>query len=447
MPEIKAQLVPYGMVTPGFEAVYTQKKPLTQIELADEYPSRIFTDASGNTVEKWSLWTWLRKEDDWDAEIQYINQLQKALGPINDEIRQIRAHIASLVLCDSGVPVTLDELLDAIGSGKLKEPSFHNGCWMGGMWWSTKTSQPSHQESMRTIDTVLKGYLVDKKAEYFIQMLPHAVGFIHRTFNWLGPQNELTHVQKLMLQRMLLCFDYFTQVTGTLGSAYTSKELQLGEKVLKNCFQEGGEGTRLDEEISKLAKLPRIFPIYRSEFQQNLDQIKDPQKRDLYKVCCHIAHGICTLSDCHHNAFRNIENWIYGIGTGKWGIPARKAGTERKRLGQLFFGYVLALDTWLMNKPMQFVLLDLGHIDLGFDPKNEIIRVYAYLGEERSQVKKWLAASLWYTLMYHPLYGNPAGLAMRHQDIMQQALAKGIKVREWMDSVLFRQNFDYMPKD
>ena len=89
-----------------------------------------------------------------------------------------------------------------------------------------------------------------------------------------------------------------------------------------------------------------------------------------------------------------------------------------------------------MNKPMQFVLLDLGHVDLGFDPKNEILRVYAYLGEERNDLKEWLAASLWYTLMYHPLYGNPAGLALRHQDIIQQALEKGIKVREWIDSVL-----------
>ena len=436
MPKNKARLVPYEMVTLGFEAVYTQKKPLTQIELADEYPSRIFTDATGKTIEKWSLWTWLRKEDEWDEEIKHINKMQKALGPLQDEIRQIRAHIASLVLCDSGVPVTIDELLDAIGSSRLKEPSFHNGCWMGGMWWSTKTSQPFHQESMRTIDTVLKGYLAGKTAEYFIEMFPNAVGFIHRTFNWLGPLNELTHVQKLMLQRMLLCFDYFTQVTGTLGSAYTGEELQLGEKVMKNCFQEGGEGVRLDEEISKHADLPRIFPIYRSEYQQNLDQIKDTQKRDLYKVCCHIAHGICTLSDCHHNAFRNIENWIYGIGIGKWGIPGRKAGTERKRLGQLFFGDVLALDKWLMNKPMQFVLLDLGHVDLGFDPKNEILRVYAYLGEERNDLKEWLAASLWYTLMYHPLYGNPAGLALRHQDIIQQALEKGIKVREWIDSVL-----------
>jgi hypothetical protein len=75
---------------------------------------------------------------------------------------------------------------------------------------------------------------------------------------------------------------------------------------------------------------------------------------------------------------------------------------ERERLGRLLFGYVLGLDQWLKGTPMQFLLLDLGHVDLGFDPKNEILRVYAYLGEERTALKEWLAACLWY-LMYASL--------------------------------------------
>ena len=116
------------------------------------------------------------------------------------------------------------------------------------------------------------------------------------------------------------------------------------------------------------------------------------------------------MSDCHHNTFRHIEKWIHGIGTGLWDIPTRKPGTERERVGRLLFGYVLGIDKWLMGKPMQFLLLDLGHMDLGFDPRNEIIRVYANLGDKRTAVKQWLAACIWYTLCYHPLDGNPAGL-------------------------------------
>jgi len=58
----------------------------------------------------------------------------------------------------------------------------------------------------------------------------------------------------------------------------------------------------------------------------------------------------------------------------------------------------------LLGIPLQFVLLDLGHIDVRFDPKNEILRVYAYLGEERTPVKEWLAACLWHNLC-HNLHG------------------------------------------
>jgi hypothetical protein len=160
----------------------------------------------------------------------------------------------------------------------------------------------------------------------------------------------------------------------------------------------------------------------------------------LYKVGGNIASGVYTLSDCHHNTFRCIESWIHGIGTGRSDIPTRKAESERQRLGRLLFGYVLALDKWLLGVPMQWLLLDLGHVDLGFDPKNEILRVYAYLGENDSAVKRWLTACLWHGLYHAPIdQANPAGL-VRHQQLLEQAAALGISVREWMDSVVEDQS-------
>ncbi len=150
-------------------------------------------------------------------------------------------------------------------------------------------------------------------------------------------------------------------------------------------------------------------------------------------LCCGLAHGLHTLSDCHHSTFRWIENWIHAIGTGKWDIPSRKIGTERERIGRLLFGYLLGLDKWLLDIPMQFLLLDLGHVDLGFDPKNEIVRVYAYLGDQKTPVKEWLAACLRHSLMY-----SPGGLAWReqHKDLADCASQAGISVREWMASLL-----------
>ena len=105
-------------------------------------------------------------------------------------------------------------------------------------------------------------------------------------------------------------------------------------------------------------------------------------------------------------------------------------------MGHLLFGYVLGLDKWLVGIPMQFLLLDLGHIDIGFEVKNEILRVYAYLGEKRTPVKEWLAACLWHNLTYNPIDGaNPAGL-LRHKELLNLATRVGINLREWMDSIL-----------
>jgi hypothetical protein len=438
--EKKNRLVPYDAVSPGFEAIYTGKKSSSEGEKVDIITT-VASDNAGDEIRRWPVfsWTFPGQEKDWDEEIKHINNLQSKLGDLDDSTRQIRAHIASLVPCDSGFPVTVDELLSAIGRGKLDEPSFRNGCWCSGMWWEQKTTQPSHLGSMRIIHTVLTGYLAGKSREGFIKDFPGAAGFIHRTYEWLDPVSELTEVQKLMMDRMLLTIDFFTKFSDTTPCSIfdDASELQKLENVAKELFsEEGGRGACLDAEISKKAGLPQIHPRWDPKFKENLEKLESPQKRELYKTCCAIASGVYTLSDCHHNTFRLIESWIHGIGTGKSSIPTRKAGTERERMGRLLFGYVLGLDKWLVGIPMQFLLLDLGHIDLGFDPKNEILRVYAYLGGEKTPVKEWLAACLWHNLMYSLLdANNPAGL-VRHKHLLEDAGKAGISLREWMDSVL-----------
>ncbi len=133
---------------------------------------------------------------------------------------------------------------------------------------------------------------------------------------------------------------------------------------------------------------------------------------------------------------KSIEGWIHGIGTGRLGIPTRRAQAEKQRLGHMLFGYALGLDRWLMRVPLQFLLLDLGHIDLGFDPRNNIVRVYACLGEDRTPVKEWLAACLWYTLVHNQQGGLIGSFTSSHTDLIQQCKVKGVTVNEWMESVL-----------
>lgn len=84
---------------------------------------------------------------------------------------------------------------------------------------------------------------------------------------------------------------------------------------------------------------------------------------------------------------------------------------------------------------MHFLLLDLGHIDLGFDPKNEILRTYAYLGEAHTPVKRWLAACLWHQCVLAP----PASLyrwGRRYKELLARATSEGVSVRTWMDGLL-----------
>lgn len=423
MSERKAgALVPYGTVPPGFEATYTGQTDLADFDTSDVY-LQYLTDEDGNVVERYSLWGCFHtKEEDWNDEIRHINHLQEDLGFLSDDARRIRAQIASLQGCDSGVPVTIDEVLSAIGRGKLPTPAFHPGCWMS---IGTRTTQPLQVESMRTIEGVLTGYLNGVGMAAAITAHPYAEGFIRRAHQWLGPVEALSDLQRLMVERMLLPFEFFTKRNEDRGEVY------------RNCFGEGGRGSRIDAQIAALAEIPQIYPNHRGKFQENLGAISDPAKRDIYFICSHIADCVSELSDCHHSTFRRIEKWVHAIGTLTWDIPTRSKHAEGNRLGRLLFGYALGLDRWLQGVPMQFLLLDLGHVDLGFDPKNEILRVYAYLGE-RAPVKKWLATCLWYKVALEP----PASLyrwGRRHRELLAVASEKGLSVREWMDAALGKE--------
>ena len=421
------QLVPYEFVKPGWEGVFTGEKSDTPDDS---------TDDKGNVIKRWSTWPFVGYDFDWAQwgdEAQHINLMQEALGHLSDEVRRIRVHIGGLVLCDSGVPVSVDELLRAIGSGVLFKEPFRAGCLPGG---EGRTTQPHLSESMHIIESVLRGYLEGQPEEHFIREFPHAAGFVSRAYDWLGPSQELTQLQKLMLERLLLPFRHFTR----------SRYEDYDSTVADSCFGDDGIGAELDKCICELAGLPEIQRLRYGMYEKNIETIEDAEKRELYTVCTRISGGVYELSDCHHNAFRVIENQIYGIAKGKLGeVPNRSAGSERKRLGQLLFGYALALDRWLLGQPMQFLLLDLGHVDLGFDPKNEILRVYAYLGDERTAVKQWLAASLWCNLYHNPMGGLKPHADLwgdSHSQILGRAKELGISARDWMDSQL--EMGDYM---
>jgi hypothetical protein len=446
MAKKKDTLVPYDQVPPGFEAVYTGETSSTPVQ-ENEMISTLHSGADGNLIRRWCTIPWIFpdkeagwKEGEWDDTIKHLRDMQAKLGPLSDSIRQLRAHITSLIPCDSGLPVTVDELLFAIARGKLERSSFKNGCLCSGLGCRLKTSQPRQAESTRTIHAVLNAYLEGEPREDTIKAHPEATGFIKRSYEWLGAVSALSKVQRKMLDRMFLVIDFFAKSSVTVAgvqSTLEGPELQDIENLGKDLFyDENGRGPRLDAEIAELAGLPKIYPQWNPEFKKTFDKLEESDKKELYNVCGAIAAGVQSLSDCHHNTFRYIEGWIHGIGTGRLGIPTRKAQAEKRRLGHMLFGYALGLDRWLMRVPMQFLLLDLGHIDLGFDPRNNILRVYACLGTEVTDMKRWLAACLWYNLVHNQQGGLIGSWTSSHTDLIQQCKDKGITVHEWMDSVL-----------
>jgi hypothetical protein len=415
--------VPQEMLVPGFEAVYTGEiSPQTIASVG--WPISRFSDENGRVYEKWSLWTWRADPSQWDEEIRFINTLQTQLGPIDDAVRQVRAQIGSLVLCDAGIPVTIDDLLAAVGRGRFLEPPLHTGCWCGSMAWQSRSSQPERQPALRAIEQIVRSYLAGGSAAAAIQSFPPAASFIHRLYAWLPPADQLKELQRLMLARLLLPFEFFTGRN------------QDYDAVNHDCFEDGGRGAQLDDAISALAGLPRIYANYKPEFNQTLETITDPDQADIYRICGALAHGLHGLSDCHHAAFRWIERWLHDIGSLSSGIAERRTGSERRRLAELLFGYTLGLDQWLLGGAVPFLLLDLAYVDLGCDPKNEILRVYAYLGEEHSPVKEWLAACLWKSLAG---VGSASGLLIQ-KELNLRARGMGFSARQWIEARLLSRN-------
>ena len=186
-PPKKNDFAPQEYAPIGFEAVYTGETNLAEKDNSD--PDLSFgEDKNGNVFMKYSMWGFChQRETAWNDEIRFINSLQKKLGSLSKDTRRIRLQIASLQCCDNGIPVTIDEVLNGIGTGKFFQPTFHPGCWLS---MGTRTTQPKQVECMTIIENILKDYLAGKPASKLIKEYPPAKGFIERTYEWLGPKKK-----------------------------------------------------------------------------------------------------------------------------------------------------------------------------------------------------------------------------------------------------------------
>ncbi|MHB9033477.1 MAG: hypothetical protein ACYC6L_10555 [Anaerolineae bacterium] len=149
--------------------------------------------------QKWFVWTWQVEPARWDADIRCLNNLQTRLGPLGDNNRQVRAQVGSLVLCDPGNPVTIADLLAAIGCGRFSEAPFHSGRWCEVFGWPSRATQPGESDFYNIVEQIALNYL-DGAAEQDTSLrYPQAAGFTRRVYDWLPPIAQLGAVQRLSL--------------------------------------------------------------------------------------------------------------------------------------------------------------------------------------------------------------------------------------------------------
>ena len=85
MAKKKDTLVPYGQVSPGFEAMYTgetSEEPVRKSEMV----STLYSDENGNLIGQWCTFPWIFpneegqwKEDEWDDTVKHLCDMQGKL--------------------------------------------------------------------------------------------------------------------------------------------------------------------------------------------------------------------------------------------------------------------------------------------------------------------------------------------------------------------------------
>lgn len=107
------RLISYQHVPAGFEIVINENS---------------LNPGSGGGI--WNLWWNVQLSDDptsWDREIRALNTMQNEIGPLTNDERYVRTHMAEWCRNNDAFPTSLDILCAEIGAGKITTP-WNIGC-------------------------------------------------------------------------------------------------------------------------------------------------------------------------------------------------------------------------------------------------------------------------------------------------------------------------------
>ena len=362
-------LADYKNVPIGFELL--RKDVFLPFEGMFELP---WTEDEGDFLSfgLWDVSVRKREPDQWDDEIRYINQMQKALGDLEEDTRFLRIQISCFERCWYNFSENINIILQGISQGRPEaehvscEPPWSNIC----MLLRRRMGVVSHPEIWDRYCEASTGYDPNRSprqrlARAYIGILnwwsargdltclrsemPEYGELAEKIYSWLG---EPTKLKRLYVERikMRLTGQAYPQTAQSM-SKYIGKEAEEMGKVIDRCVEAETGVKREDDPI-----LSRI--------------------------------GMQDL--CHHAFFRRTDIQIASVGANEWrALP--ETGEGRRHIEKNITNYYHALNSWLGHKPLSQAK------DEWPEGAETTEKVYALLGGD-SPTKRWLVASLWKTI-------------------------------------------------
>jgi len=331
-------------------------------------------DGKEVTVPLWNGGMFMGKEEDWDDEVRFINELQRRLRKLDKNARILRLQIISNEQCHYKFFQNISKILEGIGRMRPRTDVLgHVPNVPGYLHALEKDRIEMGKAYLRFLELWLKG----KSASEAKNALPQYKRFVDSIYHALG---ERTQLKKLYVERMIISFSY--------PVLHWSGEADLSDVDGKTVDDFGVNHPRGLEIDKKIAEAKGVKLTYSESNFGNKKQFGD----DMLAHIVYRGRGLC-----NHKFFRHLDIMLKSIGKGEWRKDNPPRGKERAELAEKISQHVFALDSWLAEVEKEKAIME------NPDARKVIEEVYDSL-DERTQVKEWLVASLWKTMKDNKKY-------------------------------------------
>ena len=329
-------------------------------------------DGKEVTVPLWNGGMFMGKEEDWDDEVRFINELQKGLRKLDENARVLRLQIIGNEQCNYKFFQNISKILEGIGRMYPRKDVLGH---VPNVPDYLRPLEKDRLELGKAHLKILELWLQGKSASEVKNALPQYKRFVDPIYKALG---ERTPLKKLYVERVIISFSY--------PVLHWTEEVDLS-KVDGRAVDEFGinhpRGLEIDKKIAKGVKL-----TYQDSNFGNKKQFGD----EILAYIVYRGRGLC-----NHKFFRHLDIILKSIGKEEWRKDNPPRGKERAELAEKISHHVFALDSWLAEVKERKAIAE------NPNAREVIEKVYRSLGK-RAHVKEWLAACLWKTMKNNKKY-------------------------------------------